>query len=329
MLVSTYIEKKIPLSICIPTYNRAKSLSRTLKVLVPQCEEHNVQIVISNNCSKDWTDDLCKKITNEYNFIDYICQSSNIGFSKNLAETILLSKGRYIWTLGDDDIPEENAVEIILNYINLNPGWFIGNFKKVDESDNYQETVFKTPKHFNNINLNTCLNEMGIWSSFMSVSILSSTIKNSIGKIPKNDYFGFSLALLAGKNEGCRIIEEVIVSRKITSFKNHRFKNPEIYIFDFFSYLDKLVDKKEVSQKTRNKLANKIFYTITRICMNLKAENVYLPNFKKVYMAHCKVINFWLMLVPVYIFPSKVIKTIIGILHFIGYKLDIKSLKDF
>ncbi|MFL2726070.1 MAG: glycosyltransferase family 2 protein [Gammaproteobacteria bacterium] len=249
MMGDTNSNNFIPLSICIPTFNRAASLKRTIEILLPQCSNFNIQIVISNNCSNDATDEICQKISEKYNYVDYICQETNIGFSKNLAAAIMLARGNYIWMLGDDDIPMNNSIEKIIDVLNYEAGWIVGNFSKVDEIKRDEKIIFNPLINNSPINLNECLSELGIWSSFMSTSIISSSAKDHINSIPSNDYFGFSLALLAGSTKGCLIMKDVIVSRKVTPFKNHRFKKPEIYIFDFFSYLDELVLEKKFLEK--------------------------------------------------------------------------------
>ena len=329
MIVDTHQNGFIPLSICIPTFNRVKSLKRTLEILLPQCPKFNVQIVLSNNCSDDGTDELCKEISKKYNYVDYICQESNIGFSKNLAATLMLSKGGYIWTLGDDDIPMNNSIEKIIDILNYEAGWIVGNFNKTDEVTNYKKIIFKPLINNTKINLDECLSSLGIWSSFMSTSIISSSVKDQINAIPSNDFFGFSLALSAGSTKDCLIMKDVIVSRKITPFKNHRFKKPDIYIFDFFSYLDELVHEKKVSKKVRSKLANEISFTVIRICLNLKANKKSLPRFKEVFRKHNKVKNFWFFMFPIYILPSFLIKFLLSFIHLIGDKLDITNIKNF
>lgn len=60
-------EKKPLLSICIPTYNRAKTLDKTLLTLTGQDffnVSDDVEIVISDNCSTDDTGEICKNTQN-------------------------------------------------------------------------------------------------------------------------------------------------------------------------------------------------------------------------------------------------------------------------
>lgn len=56
------------LSICIPTYNRSQYLKETIDSIIGQEEfkSENVEIVISDNCSTDDTEIVCKKYIEQY-----------------------------------------------------------------------------------------------------------------------------------------------------------------------------------------------------------------------------------------------------------------------
>lgn len=57
------------LSICIPTFNRSTYLSNTLAQLTKEkifTDSDDVEIVISDNCSSDDTEDICRKYVNKF-----------------------------------------------------------------------------------------------------------------------------------------------------------------------------------------------------------------------------------------------------------------------
>lgn len=45
------------ISICIPTYNRANVVYRTV-VNCLKCKDEDIEVVVSNNCSEDNTEEL-------------------------------------------------------------------------------------------------------------------------------------------------------------------------------------------------------------------------------------------------------------------------------
>ena len=48
------------LTIAIPTYNGSKTISDMLNILLPQVDDR-VEIIISDNCSTDNTEDIIRK----------------------------------------------------------------------------------------------------------------------------------------------------------------------------------------------------------------------------------------------------------------------------
>ena len=321
-------DQRLSLSICIPTYNRVKSLENLMNILLPQCAGSSVQIVVSNNCSSDDTDSFCRVLESRESCFDYVCQKSNIGFSGNLRAAMELSRGDFIWMLGDDDIPSPGIVNKILNLLDKDVGWIAGNFKKVDNESGREKVVFNFPDSNSGYDLEQCLNNLGIWASFMSISIVSSNVKKYFDSVPNNDFFGFSVALAAGMQGGWFLYDEVIVSRKVTPFREHRFDNADTYIFDFFSYIDYLVLEKKLSKRIRNKLANQMSFTISRLCLQCKINNKPLPRWSLIYAKHSKVRNFWLFVQPIYILPAHLLRFFLRLVQHVASVFNIKKLKD-
>jgi glycosyltransferase involved in cell wall biosynthesis len=112
-------DKEYLLSICIPTFNRARYLDKNLEFLSQQKDVEKVQIVISDNCSTDNTFEIVEKYNNLN--IKYYKQKKNIGFDNNLENLPLIANGKYVWFLGDDDIIAPNGIIEILRILSDNP----------------------------------------------------------------------------------------------------------------------------------------------------------------------------------------------------------------
>ena len=84
--------KKPLLSICIPTYNRCEYLKKSIETIISQKEfsDENVEIVISDNCSTDDTEIVCKKYTEQYENIKYFKNQENV---RDRNFPLVLSKG--------------------------------------------------------------------------------------------------------------------------------------------------------------------------------------------------------------------------------------------
>lgn len=101
------------LTIAIPTYNGANTISNMLEILLPQCDER-VEILISDNASTDNTKLIIDKYIEKYENIIYVRNAKNIGPDSNYLQCMEMSKGKYTLLLSDDDILIE---EKFMHYI--------------------------------------------------------------------------------------------------------------------------------------------------------------------------------------------------------------------
>ena len=94
------------LSFCIPTYNNANELRATLDSILMQIgkSDHQFEIIISDNCSVDQTELICKEFCRNYSFIKYFRNEINIGPGKNIFNALKNATGDFLWLLGDDKL---------------------------------------------------------------------------------------------------------------------------------------------------------------------------------------------------------------------------------
>lgn len=99
------------LTIAIPTYKRASFLKELLEVLVPQLMEHavrhgshEVELLISNNCSPDETHEIIEGFKDRIPRLNYVRNAENIGSDNNFIQCFHLASGKYFYLIGDDDI---------------------------------------------------------------------------------------------------------------------------------------------------------------------------------------------------------------------------------
>lgn len=104
---------EILLSICIPTFNRGESLKTTIRNILSQ-DLDRVEIIVSDNCSKDNTEKIVKEFNS--NKIYYYRNSENYGGIYNLIKSLELSSGKFVTLLSDeDDIDINNVIFSILS----------------------------------------------------------------------------------------------------------------------------------------------------------------------------------------------------------------------
>lgn len=110
------------ISICIPTYNRASNLDICLKSIFEQIEDDDrFQIVISNNNSSDYTEEIIEKYINKYQaMIKYNKNNKNIGASKNFLKVLDIAEGKYLLLHGDDDYFINGSIYELYNVVKEN-----------------------------------------------------------------------------------------------------------------------------------------------------------------------------------------------------------------
>lgn len=106
------------LTIAIPTYNGAKTIRNMLDLLIPQLT-NDIELVVSDNASTDDTKAIIKNYIDLGIKIRYIYNEFNIGPDANFLKCMLSGNGKYVWLLSDDDVPVENSLQSIINFLKV------------------------------------------------------------------------------------------------------------------------------------------------------------------------------------------------------------------
>ena len=115
-------KKKIKISICIPAYNRPKTLYRLLES-IDTSEKEFFEIVIVEDQSP-----LRKEISNVVNTfkkksfitVNYFENKNNVGFDQNLRICANFASGDFIIFMGDDDVFIPKALDKLYIFLNNN-----------------------------------------------------------------------------------------------------------------------------------------------------------------------------------------------------------------
>lgn len=105
-------------TIVIPTYNRSRYLKECLNSIVSQFRDKfiykQVEIIVSDNNSKDHTEEVVKNFQKMYSNIRYLKNKRNIGAEKNVIKASKYAKGAYIWFFADDDLHYTHSLATII-----------------------------------------------------------------------------------------------------------------------------------------------------------------------------------------------------------------------
>lgn len=100
-----------PISICIPTYNRAEKLAQCLEHLC-SFSDPDFEVVIGNNCSSDDTDAVVDAYSTRLHHLVYLRHATNLGFARNMDAVLRRATRDFLYILNDDDIVFENALDL-------------------------------------------------------------------------------------------------------------------------------------------------------------------------------------------------------------------------
>lgn len=111
----------VKLSICIPTYNRAPYLRDCLeRCLRDVVVDFPYEIVISDNCSSDDTEEVAKSFIEKGAPVRYVKGDVNTGMIPNYNSALRHGRGDYVMYLADDDRLVGAEVAAAIHYLEEN-----------------------------------------------------------------------------------------------------------------------------------------------------------------------------------------------------------------
>ena len=152
------------LSICFPTYNRAKCIGEQLDRLsrVDKTVLENVEIIVSDNCSPDDTREVILSYKPKLDF-QYNRNERNLGPDENYLYCFSHATGKYIWLVGDDDYLNPDNLHIVIDTLKDRDLGFL--YIKPGANP-------KSPQYKDFTSKEDYLKEIGIMITFLTSSII-------------------------------------------------------------------------------------------------------------------------------------------------------------
>ncbi len=265
-------------SIGVPTYNRPKTLARTLNCLVNQSYT-NLEIILSDNCSTDPDVEAVIKKFAVDSRVKYFKQSVNQGIIFNFNFVLEKANGDFFMRLADDDWLDTNYIELAISFLKNNPEYNGAygyaklydkdEFVKQDTLCDFSESfaIERVVKYFKNVGYN------GTFYGLMRRDCLSYLVTKSI---IANDWLIVARVIASGKfkmldNTNCYIsLGGVSVSTEnyVQAFNFSNFtKSFPFFAVSLNAFRDVLwasTAYKDLSLFLRFKLACKCFLTICK-----------------------------------------------------------------
>ena len=247
------------LSICIPTYNRADILNKSLYILTSnEAFDDQTEVVIVDNCSTDHTPSVIQFYSNKYKNIVSYRNTKNIGFN-NGERVLSLANGKYLKLINDYVIINNDCLHFILNEIrnhlkDQTPLFFLNGMAYSDLKKIYCD------------NLNDYINRVsifvtywpffGVWKEHWDQ--LTEKKKYAESLIPQ-DYWTYKIIVNNGK---CLIYNDALFAKIQKLFLDEQkklFGTDHIYGLDPFNE----VDPPSFEPEYLRKIASDMYATLT------------------------------------------------------------------
>lgn len=133
------------LSICIPTYNRGKFAYDAAMHILSAYKGDDIEVVISNNCSEDNTEELISQINDPR--LSYYANQENLGAAYNTHLTFLRAKGRFAYLTSDEDDINIDQISYLVSFFKENPDTaiFIGGGNLKYTQKRFPDAVYTKP----------------------------------------------------------------------------------------------------------------------------------------------------------------------------------------
>ena len=104
------------LHVFLLTYNRQKTLRRTLEAIASSALV-NHPLTVMDNCSTDGTPQVCQEFLARMPLLEVRRHERNIGFGPNYFRSIESSRGEYTWVICDDDTFFPERMEALIDLL--------------------------------------------------------------------------------------------------------------------------------------------------------------------------------------------------------------------
>lgn len=239
------------LSICIPTYNRARYLKKSLNSIVEQeifQKTSDVEIIISDNCSTDNTRQVVERFVEQYgDKVKYFCNEKNLN-DKNIELSLLRGTGAFLKVQNDTILMHQNSLSEMVNFIITNlktkPILFFLNKNNIkDKISNFSNS----DEFISHISFfSTWIGGFGMWKE--DFDFLQDFSKEAEKKIPQTDVI---FRLLSFKKHSSVLNTQLVSVQRVN--KKGGYNIAKVFSKNYLDILKDAVSKKIISATTYDK----------------------------------------------------------------------------
>lgn len=125
------------ITIGLPVYNDKIFIEQSIDSILRQTYK-SFRLVISDDCSTDGSENICKRFAKIDSRVIYIRQQANIGISRNMEFLLSKADTEYFMWAGDDDLLADTYIEKLLAALENNPDALVAfsTFAHIDDEGN-------------------------------------------------------------------------------------------------------------------------------------------------------------------------------------------------
>lgn len=122
MITGAYEGSTPAVSIGLPVFNGQRTIEAVIKSILAQSFS-DFELIVSDNCSTDGTEAICRAYAEQDVRIRYVRQVENVGPAENFKSVLSLARGRYyMWAASDDVRSLDFLMENVL-FLDANPDY--------------------------------------------------------------------------------------------------------------------------------------------------------------------------------------------------------------
>ncbi len=120
-MVSKENSEDIMFSVEITTYNQKEYIAQSLQSILDQEHNYKYEILVSDDCSTDGTQDIIREFEKKYpDIVKPVYNEKNLGAMSNYYATVARAKGKYLMGCGGDDYWLPGKVEKQISFMERN-----------------------------------------------------------------------------------------------------------------------------------------------------------------------------------------------------------------
>jgi len=313
------------LSICIPTYNRAKYVKDAIESIIRQITpdiKDKIEICVSDNASEDNTEEIVNGFKQSHPHITYFRWDKNMGADNNYLKAEEISHGKYCWLMSSDDILLPNAIQTVLGKVSQYQAFQIFAVNTImfdiDLNNPVCQSYYKTDLIYTD--KKTIIKELGASFGYISGFVFQKHLWDEFAKYRRFIGSAYSLTYIYYEmvKNGAKLIKiaEPLVGYRASNdsfLSNGSYKRVKLDILGYNDIASFVFGKssKELSQINASVIKLHVFNHILIAILNNTANVKYrIKVFGLCFKYYKFYPYFWIKVLPLLMTPAFVLKFI-------------------